>query len=308
LLFDPERKAFTLEKLDQAFVFNAEVYAKLHPAVSLGTGDKAGGDGEIGGDGGDAGEGGEDSVYDWRKFVGRKKKSAAEEKQAKRLEALKRAGRDVVEVPEEKREEVGGGEQEVYIPDARGGEAEVEVEDMDMDAPGESEDDVEEDVEMVAAPPPPPPPPVQVQRKEKEKKEVRKDKPQQRKVQPPVGEDELVLPDPTPPPQQDSDEEEIDFSDEDEPAPPPPPPQQQQVAQTMPTPQTMEEEEEEVDDLEIDLGKELEEALESGDDGGLVIEGGDLEVGGMGVVGGAPKSLRELYGGVEDEDSESEEE
>ncbi|KAF8541215.1 hypothetical protein BDD12DRAFT_525284 [Trichophaea hybrida] len=147
LLYDPETKSFTLERLDAAFVFNAEVYTKLHPVLKVNDGDKAESS---------AGSGSEDDeeeatgcVYDYRNFLGRT--SLAEEKRQKRLGALKRAGKDVIDLPEP--EEDAGEDADIIIPDAVHPPQHLVEDDSDMDAPGESDD------EMMEVPPPLPPPP-----------------------------------------------------------------------------------------------------------------------------------------------------
>lgn len=326
LLYHPTTKAFTLERADQALTCNAGVYAKLHPPITASTtaGSDSGGDSELeieptSDDDDDSG-----GVYDFRHFLGRT--SAAEEKRQKRLGALKRAGRDVVDIPED---EADGEDGELVIPDAPppgSYEYDAMEEDSDMDAPGESDDD-----DHYSAPPPPPPPPAKkrapaaprAKAPPKPRAQPKKKAPQP----PPALAEELVIPELTNSMPLDSGDEECSFSeysdeDEERPAPraappPPPPPQQEE-----------EEVSDEDDGFDFDIGKELEEALGGGG-------GGDGKAVGLGLVfeeedvsdededqnppvpppqlgaGGEPKSLRELYGAEEEEeeeDSESEEE
>ena len=343
LLFDNATRKFTLERLDAAFVFNAEVYTKLHPALKV---DDADGPGES-----SAGSGSEEDddeaaaatggVYDYRQFLGRT--SAAEEKRQKRLGALKRAGKEVVDIPEPV-EDAGRDEGEIMMPDAM---LPLE-EDSDLDAPGEIDDEVLEPPPPPPqqqppppppppSPPPPPPPPPQPAPatatttkkkpgpKPKAKAPPKPRAPPKKKAPapppppPPPPVDEIVLPDPEP--EVNSDEEDVEFSDEDEDGPPP------AVASAAAASATEEAGE---PALDFDFEKELDEALDGGDDHtskapppvglSLVVEEEDSSdedddqprpppiVAG----GGAPKSLRELYGGApeedEEEDSESEEE
>ncbi|KAA8895032.1 hypothetical protein FN846DRAFT_363052 [Sphaerosporella brunnea] len=315
LLFDPVAKHFTLERLDATFVFNAEVYAKLHPPLeSDGQAAAAGGDEEVGiSDSSD--EADDAGVYDFRKFMGRT--TAAQEKRQKRQAALKSVGVDVVDIPEPEPQD---DDADLVIPDAPPPPTAFGEEDSDMDAPGESDDEA-----MPSAPPPPPPPPPPTKRKPGPKPKAQAKPrapraPAKKKAQPaapppppppppPPQVDEIVIPD-VPAPPVDSDEEEIEFSEEED-------------AAAAPT------QEDEEDTFELDINKELEEALGSGDNGSkqqqqpqqsqLVIEEDesdeDEDPGTIGVIpaapGGAPKSLREMFGTAEqeeEEDSESEEE
>ncbi|KAI5848967.1 hypothetical protein BZA05DRAFT_403304 [Tricharina praecox] len=300
LLFHPTRKLFTLERLDASLVFNAGVYSKLHPAIPITDASRPGGAGSASDSGGEDEEAGE--VYDYRAFLGRT--TAAEEKRQKRLGALKRAGKEVVDLPE--------GEDDddpdvLVIPDPVVHHHHHE-DGSDVDAPGESDDD---DFAAPAFVPPPPPPPQQQKKKPAPK-------PKKKKPVAAMQPEEIVIPDPEPAPQPlDSDDEEVEFSDEDEDMPSAPAAPTAAVAATPEAPA-------DDDEFDFDIGKELEEALGSGDDGNkppphnLVFEDeeSDEDEAAMPVPvaagNGAPKSLREMFGGMEEEeeeeDSESEEE
>jgi len=311
LLFHPSRKLFTLERLDASFVFNAGVYSKLHPPIAIT--DPSEGSAE------NDDEREEDDVYDYRSFLGRT--TAAEEKRQKRLGALKRAGKEVVDLPE--------GEDDddpdvVVIPDPV---LMPPDEGSDMDAPGESDDD---DFPTLAhavhipAPAPPPPPPKVPQQQQQKKKPAPKPKKKKPLAAAAAQLEEIVLPDRDPfPVPIDSDDEELEFSDEEE-VPLAPVTAAAAIPAVAATPEAPADDD---GDFDFDIGKELEEALGSRDDGiklpsqtagsGVVFDDEESDEDEVSIPvpvaagDGAPKSLREMYGGMEEEeeeDSESEEE
>lgn len=307
LIFDPATKTATLERLDAAFVFNAGIYAQPYPPLKPEVED----DFEFSADS-DTADSEDDTggVFDFRHFMNRN--SAAEDKRQKRLGALKRAGKEIVDIPDDQLPPDG---ELIIIPDAI---QPPQDQDSEMDAPGESDDEME----TYASPPPAPKSKAAPKPKAppKAKAPPKPRAPPKKKavpaaIPPPTTRvDEIVIPDAAPPPALDTDDEEIDFSDEDEDDPP---------QQTVATPEAIADEEEVEIDFE-DLQKELEEALGSGEDPimqqGAVVYEDDDDVSDEDEdqparapprpMGGAPKSLAEMYGGnqQEEEDSESEEE
>lgn len=315
LLYDPATKELTLEKLDTALVFNADVFASAHPPIPREVSEDEDEDSDA-----DAG-----GAYDFHNFLGKTKKTAAEEKQEKRLQALKRAGRTVVEVADPEPEpEIGNGIASgtpLRIPDRRhAGDMEI---DSEADAPGEDEDDDDDDVLNIpsgytAAPPRPARAPAPAPTNASQPAVgLGLEMSFEYEPTPPREPDELVLPDPVVHGREDEDadgEEELEFSDEDE-----------DVAQPAPTPAAAQQpppqaapEDDEVDDFDF-LGNELEAALggtADGDDGdgGLIMDDDDDEPHhhhnhhADGNVGSGPRSLIQNQGGYLDDSSESEEE
>ncbi|KAI5821495.1 hypothetical protein BZA77DRAFT_383877 [Pyronema omphalodes] len=306
LVFDPATKIATLERLDAAFVFNAGIYAQPYPPLKPEVED----DFEFSADS-DTADSEDDTggVFDYRHFMNRN--SAAEDKRQKRLGALKRAGKEIVDIPDDQLPPDG----ELIIPDAI---QPHQDQDSEMDAPGESDDEME----TYAPPPPPsrakaaPKPRAPPKAKAPPKPRAPPKKKAVPSIPPPTTQvNEIIIPDAVPPPALDSDDEEIDFSDEDEDDPPCQP-------ETVAAPEPVIEESVDID--VDDFTKELEEALGPAEDdimqqGGIIYEDDDdvsdededqPACAPPRPVGGAPKSLAEMYGGThqEEEDSESEEE
>ncbi|TGZ84205.1 hypothetical protein EX30DRAFT_338752 [Ascodesmis nigricans] len=271
LLYDPTTKQLTLERLDTALVFNADVFATAHPPLprELSEDEDEDSDDDAGG------------AYDFQNFLGKKKKTAAEERQERRLQALKRAGRAVVEVEAdpEPEKDVGAavGSTHSTVPERRyGRDGEG---DSEMDAPGEeddNEDGHDEDTEIpdiYAA--------AAAASTQKATQRLPKSPDPPVPTAAPIGlgldytehdPDVLILPDPVVHGREDEDadgEEELEFSDEDEDDPVPPPPLRP-LPQKEPTPPPLQQDDEEVDDFDF-LGNELEAALGGADDG-LIIE------------------------------------
>lgn len=342
LLFDPAKQTFTLEKLSSAFTFNAKVFANAHPPLPLRPPVVDGDDDEI-----SAEEKEDDNPFDYRHFLNKKAttKSRAEqraEKEERRKKALIAAGA-LSENPDESEGEKGGKDEEesglglgityggrphissrvssnrkaggkspvirgrkklsagdrgmaIPSPGARGQGSSSEESEAD------NEDSDEDDDEHYRTPLHHVSPPHKLALKN---------------TQPMDDDDVLELPDVVPqPPSEEEEISDVDDSD-DEPNPPRASPQADPVV----APRQDEEDEEEEDDDGFDLAEELQQALESEEDPGPAVQGGDSEIifedddatsrpkPGLIHKSVVPMSLsRMVGGGVLDESESSEEE
>ncbi|KAG0131208.1 hypothetical protein HOY82DRAFT_585217 [Tuber indicum] len=334
LLFDPAKQTFTLEKLSSAFTFNAKVFANAHPPLPLRPPVIDGDDDEI-----SLEEKEDDNPFDYRHFLNKKAttKSRAEqraEKEQRRKKALIAVGA-LSENPDDSEGEKGGKDEEEsglglgitydrrppisskteksYIsnrkvggkspaisgrknlPTGRRGVAAPSPSSEESEA--DNEDNDEDDDEHYRAPP---------------RHESPPHKPAPKNTRP--IDDEMVFEFPDMEPEEESD---VDENSDDEPNSPRAP------QQTVPVvaPGQDEEGEEEEDDDASNLAEELEQALESEEDPGPAVQGGDSEIifedddatsrPRLGLVhkSAVPTSLSGMVGGgVLDESESSEEE
>ncbi|KAG0636111.1 RNA polymerase II transcription elongation factor-domain-containing protein [Tuber brumale] len=347
LLFDPAKQTFTLEKLSSAFTFNAKVFANAHPPLPLRPPVIDGDDDEI-----SAEEKEDDNPFDYRHFLNKKAttKSRAEqraEKEQRRKKALIAVGA-LSENPDDSEGEKGGKDEEesglglgiTYggrppissragksyssnrkagggspaisgrknLPTGRRGVAAPSPSARDQgpsseESEADNEDNDEDDDEHYRAPP---------------RHESPPHKPAPKNTRPIDDDDmEVVFEFPDMEPlEEEEDISDVDEDSDDEPNPPRAP--QQAVPVAAPG---QDEGEEEEDDDGYNLAEELEQALESEEDPGLAVQGGDSEIifedddttsrPRLGLVhkSAVPMSLSGMVGGgVLDESESSEEE